>query len=109
MTSELKTRLGGGEHEREWTVFEGAMAHDREQNQATAASLRRPGNMRSQSSFYADPELNLIDNVSDAPTRAASPTRENPTMFAKRDMAAVCEEDVHSVRLIDLPLTSRLS
>ena len=43
------------------------------------------------------------------PTRAASPTREKPTMFAKRDMAAVCEEDVRSVRLTDLPLTSTLS
>ena len=30
-------------------------------------------------------------------------------MFAKRDMAAVCEEDVRSVRLNDLPLTSTLS
>lgn len=93
MASEGKARLGGGEHQREWTVFEGAMAHNREQNKATSVSLRRPTNMRSQSSFYADPALNSIDNVPDATTRAASPVFKESVAHERYDPSDEGEDE----------------
>ncbi|VDB99601.1 unnamed protein product [Peniophora sp. CBMAI 1063] len=93
LTSEVKARLGGGEHQREWTVFEDTMVHDREQNKAASVSIRLPTNMRSQSSFYADPALNLIDNVSDAPTRAARPVFDESVAHERYDPSEEGEYD----------------